>query len=92
MEDPARLGPALYQGVAKASVGYKMLSSLGWREGEGLVRAARATPHRRTRRNWRRAAAPALCAGARAARAAGRVATAPAGRRRCPAVGRRRRL
>lgn len=27
-----------YQGVDKASFGYKLLANLGWREGEGLVR------------------------------------------------------
>jgi hypothetical protein len=29
--------PSLYQGVDKASVSYKLLSSMGWKEGEGLV-------------------------------------------------------
>ena len=28
-----------YQGVHKESTGYKMLAALGWKEGEGLVRA-----------------------------------------------------
>jgi hypothetical protein len=30
--------PNLYQGVDKASFGFKMLASLGWKEGQGLVR------------------------------------------------------
>ncbi len=34
----ANVAPALFQGVDKASVSYKLLSSMGWKEGEGLVR------------------------------------------------------
>ena len=30
----------LYQGVHKASTAYKLLASMGWKEGQGLVRAA----------------------------------------------------
>lgn len=37
MEDPL-LGPKLYQGVSKKSAGYKLMSTMGWKEGEGLVR------------------------------------------------------
>jgi hypothetical protein len=33
-------GP-LYQGVDKASFGYRFLSTLGWKEGQGLVRFPR---------------------------------------------------
>ena len=29
--------PQLFQGVAKSSFGYKLLASLGWQEGQGLV-------------------------------------------------------
>lgn len=29
----------LYQGVDKASAGYKLLASMGWKEGDGLVSA-----------------------------------------------------
>jgi hypothetical protein len=36
--DAARLGPALFNGVDKDSTAYKLLASMGWREGEGLVR------------------------------------------------------
>jgi hypothetical protein len=36
--DAARLGPALYNGVDKGSTAYKLLASMGWKEGDGLVR------------------------------------------------------
>ena len=29
-----------YQGVAKHSSGFKLLASMGWKEGEGLVRCS----------------------------------------------------
>ena len=32
-------GIARYQGVDKTSTAYKLLSSMGWQEGEGLVSA-----------------------------------------------------
>ena len=31
---------ARYQGVEKHSSGFKLLAAMGWKEGEGLVRAA----------------------------------------------------
>ena len=31
--------PSLFQGVDKSSISYRMLSSMGWKEGEGLVSA-----------------------------------------------------
>jgi Pin2-interacting protein X1 len=31
-------GTTRYQGVDKQSAGYKLLASMGWSEGEGLVR------------------------------------------------------
>lgn len=34
----------LYQGVNKHSAGYKLLTSMGWKEGEGLVRARSPSP------------------------------------------------
>lgn len=37
--------PNLYQGVEKGSFGYKMLATMGWKEGQGLVRSCFA-PHR----------------------------------------------
>ncbi len=36
--DVSRLGPQLYNGIEKGSLAYKLMSSMGWREGEGLVR------------------------------------------------------
>ncbi|KAJ9528752.1 hypothetical protein QJQ45_020648 [Haematococcus lacustris] len=36
VRDVARLGPALYNGVAKHTTAYKLLSSMGWQEGDGL--------------------------------------------------------
>jgi len=30
--------PALFQGIAKDSISFRMLASMGWKEGEGLVR------------------------------------------------------
>jgi hypothetical protein len=35
-------GHVLYQGVHKDSAGYKLLKSMGWQEGEGLVRLGSA--------------------------------------------------
>lgn len=33
----------MYQGIEKGSMAYKLLSSMGWKEGEGLVRIFLAT-------------------------------------------------
>lgn len=37
-----RLGPARFQGIDRQSNAYRLLSTMGWKEGEGLVRAARS--------------------------------------------------
>lgn len=37
---PATALPNMYQGVQKESAGYKLLASMGWREGDGLVSGA----------------------------------------------------
>jgi hypothetical protein len=34
-------GPIRYQGVDKASAGFKLLAAMGWKEGEGLVSPVR---------------------------------------------------
>ncbi len=34
-----------YQGVEKQSSGFRLLSAMGWKEGEGLVRALAACLH-----------------------------------------------
>ena len=38
--DVARLGKELYNGIDKDSKAFRLMSSMGWREGEGLVSAA----------------------------------------------------
>ena len=35
--DLQRLGSEIYHGVDKQSAGYKLLASMGWAEGQGLV-------------------------------------------------------
>ena len=41
--DVQRLGAALYNGIERESKAFKLLSSMGWKEGEGLVSVARGS-------------------------------------------------
>lgn len=41
---------SFYQGVAKASTGFKLLEAMGWKEGDGLVRAEGKSEDQRARR------------------------------------------
>ncbi len=50
-----RLGPELYHGLEKGGYGYRMLATMGWKEGLGLVRIAQL------RRHGRGAATSYLC-------------------------------
>lgn len=40
----------VYQGIERDSMAYKLMSSMGWQEGEGLVRTTSSCDHSRRKR------------------------------------------